>query len=305
MEGIVVGIAQINFHQNLSGIADENSSPNFAIESSANMTTAESYLLKAEELPTICEQDVGDGTVNNLIETDTTGDSGWEEVEDDEEKCTRNNKRGYTLAERRQMPTRASKESSLLGIKRRTIMKPSKRVRNTDDFQNLKPADIKKIYLNKKLTNFKPSSLETIFEEATTTTQNNEQDYSRLMGGRKIKRALSCTDGFRYSKTLVNKRRAKIKKTFGKRFALKKISLEEFITKLNDSIEKNDNETNSTECQEQREDESNYNETATQFSCSEMFVSNISAQLEEDDAMMPNNIPTTGLEIELSNEMSL
>ncbi|XP_065360009.1 protein tantalus [Calliphora vicina] len=301
MEGIVVGIAQINFHQNLSGIADENSSPNFAMESSTSMTVSENYLPNTEESPNVCGQDVASGTSISLSETETIGDSGWEEIEEDEDKSTRN-KKGYTLAERRQMPTRASKESSLLGIKRRTIMKPSKRVRNTEDFQNLKPADIKKIYLNKKLTNFKPSSLETIFEEASSTVQNNEPDYLRLMGGRKIKRSLSCTDGFRYSKTLVNKRRAKIKKTFGKRFALKKISLEEFITKLNDSIEKNDDVSNHIQ-EQPNENKSNFSETASQFPCSEMFVSNISGNI--NDAIMPKNIPTTELSTEFTTNMSL
>lgn len=265
------------------------------------MTVSDNYLSNTEELTKVCDQDVASSTSISLSETETIGDSGWEEIEEDEEKSTRNRK-GCTLSERRQMPTRASKESSLLGIKRRTIMKPSKRVRNTDDFQNLKPADIKKIYLNKKLTNFKPSSLETIFEEASTV-QNTEPDFLRLMGGRKIKRSLSCTDGFRYSKTLVNKRRAKIKKTFGKRFALKKISLEEFITKLNDSIEKNDNVSNHSQ-EQPNDNKNNFSETASQFPCSEMFVSNISGNIN-DDAMMPKNIPTTELSTEFTTNMSL
>lgn len=154
------------------------------------------------------------------------------------------NKAGYTLTERRQMPTRASKESSSLGIKRRTIMKPAKRLKCYEDFKNLKQSEIKKIYLNKKLTKFRPSSLETIFEE-TPTAHSNDEELTRVMGGRKLKRSLLLSDGFSYSKTLVSRRRAKIKKNFGKRFGLKKISLEEFITKLNNSFDKNQVETSS------------------------------------------------------------
>lgn len=251
------------------------------------------------------------GIFNSLSETETMGgDSGWEEVDDDEESGGRNRK-GYTMAERRQMPSRASKESSLLGIKRRTIMKPSKRTKTPEDFQNLKPAEIRKIYLNKKLTNFKPSSLETIFEEAPSASSSSvvatkdDQDYlQRLMGARKIRRTLACTDGFRHSKTLVNKRRAKIKKTFGKRFALKKISLEEFITKLNSSIEKNEEDDCDGQCgataviqqsQEVKQENSTIGLTAgTQISSTEMFASNNSTNLEDDD-MMPINFTMSGV----------
>lgn len=150
---------------------------------------------------------------------------------------------GSSFGETRKMPSRASKDSfnAMLGIKRRTIMKPAKRVSKLKDF-NLKPSEIKKIYLNKKLGKFKPSCLETIFEEPTSTTSHNEfgvlEEVCSVVGARKLKRALTCSDGVKYNVALVKRRRAKIKSTFGKRFALKKISLEEFLEKLNNSIEK-------------------------------------------------------------------
>ncbi|KAM7356936.1 tantalus [Cochliomyia hominivorax] len=287
MEGIVVGIAQINFHQSLNAVTDENSAPNFVQESSSNMTATLDMFHIPEESPTTNCDKVTNSIFDSLSGSEVmSGDSGWEEIEDEEGIGTRN-KKGYTLSERRQMPSRASKESSLLGIKRRTIMKPSKRIKTPEDFQNLKPSDIRKIYLNKKLTNFKPSNLETIFEETPSTLQNNEQNYlQRLMGGRKIKRSLTCSDGFRYNKTLVNKRRAKIKKTFGKRFALKKISLEEFITKLNRSIEGNvDNETNFAPGQE-CENEMITEQSGVQDGSSKVFASNI--VMNTNDNIMPN-----------------
>ncbi|XP_061395914.1 protein tantalus [Musca vetustissima] len=156
---------------------------------------------------------------------------------------------GGTFAERRQLPSRSSKENNLNSIKRRTIMKPSRHNSSLNkDFASLKPAEIKKIYLNKKLTKFRPASLETIFEEPTSAGGNADDDDDaesgqvRFIGTRKLRRVLTCSDGFVFNKALIKKRRAKIKKTFGRRLSLKKISLEEFLEKLNNSMEEQDEE---------------------------------------------------------------
>lgn len=186
----------------------------------------------------------------NVNTNETVSSDEWQSEEELDDGPTNNRSSarsgrggsGGTFAERRQLPSRASKDNSLLSIKRRTIMKPAKHTSSlTKDFSNLKPADIKKIYLNKKLTNFRPSSLETIFEEPATTQNNDdtieEYEQVRFIGARKLRRALTCTDGFVFNKALVKKRRAKIKKTFGRRLSLKKISLEDFLEKLNNSME--------------------------------------------------------------------
>lgn len=186
---------------------------------------------------------------NCLTNTATLNENKCEDVERGDEISKQNcdDRKGYSFSERRKMPNRASKESSLLGIKRRTIMKPSKHsFLKQEDFNNMKPANIKKIYQNKKLTNFKPSSLETIFEELPSN-EGNELSCSRIMSARKIRRIVCFSDGFKYTKAMVNKRRIKIKKTFGKRFALKKISLEEFITKLNRDMDGNEDSSNQNE----------------------------------------------------------
>ncbi|XP_055843522.1 protein tantalus [Episyrphus balteatus] len=127
---------------------------------------------------------------------------------------------------RRSLPPRLAKSkensSSLFQIKRRSIQKPKRNV------------PIKKIYLDNKIKgNFRPSNLETIFEEPTP--DKNKQ--LCFIGEKKIRRSLSCSDGLNITKTIVKSRRNKIKKTFGRRFALKKISLDEFIDRLNSSFD--------------------------------------------------------------------
>lgn len=206
------------------------------------MASSEAFIEHSDESTYAGQEE--DESLNSSGETAIVGDDSWEAAEDDVASVSSNlSRKSCTFAERRQLPSRASKETSMLGIKRRTIMKPTKRSQSKHkDFNNLKPADIRKIYLNKKLTKFRPSSLETIFEEPLPSQSDaiEELENVRLIGARKIRRSLSCSDGFKLNKTLVNKRRAKIKKTFGRRFALKKISLEEFLDKLNSSMESSD-----------------------------------------------------------------
>ena len=163
----------------------------------------------------------------------------WEDATTSDDCDTAGSSNIARFSQRRNMPARASKENSLNKIKRRSIQKPTKRnLTKALDFSSLRPADIKKIYLNKKITNFRPSNLETIFEEEDQA--DNEADAAepaihatRLIGARKLKRSLSCSDGVNINKTLIKQRRARIKKAFGRRFALKKISLEDFMTQFN------------------------------------------------------------------------
>ena len=182
-------------------------------------------------------------------QVDTAGDNTeeWETASDESEEnpassTAKSSSNTACFSQRRNMPSRASKDQSLNKTKRRSIQKPSKRTATkTLDFSNLRPSDIKKIYMNKKLTNFRPTNLETIFEENDTEEESltitgeesaNNTSSSSIMGCRKYKRSLAFSDGFSINKTLIKQRRAKIKKVFGRRFALKKISLEDFMTQF-------------------------------------------------------------------------
>lgn len=241
---------------------------------------------------------------NCLPNSTTLNENNCEDVKRDDEisKQNHDDRKGYSFSERRKMPNRASKESSFLGIKRRTIMKPSKHsFLKQEDFNNMKPANIKKIYLNKKLTNFKPSSLETIFEEMPCN-EGNEQSSSRIMSGRKIRRIVCFSDGFKYTKAMVNKRRTKIKKTFGKRFALKKISLEEFITNLNKNMDGNEDSSNQEEQLKILESQTE-SEIENQSLCPDMFLRETSKS--NIDNHFTNTSLSTTAALELCTDMSV
>ncbi|KAL5275353.1 hypothetical protein ACFFRR_001321 [Megaselia abdita] len=144
----------------------------------------------------------------------------------------------------RQRPIRASrllskdKPDSSLKIKKRTIMRPNKKKVNLENVADL--------YLKQKIgRNFKPSSLETIQEgDDEDAGKGKEIDFN---SARKIKRSLSCSDGLNYTKKTITKRRNKIKKTFGRRYALRvtRISLDVFLDRLNASFDET-----TTKCEE-------------------------------------------------------
>ncbi|XP_005189597.2 protein tantalus [Musca domestica] len=252
MEGIVCGIANINFKQNTGNYSDENCIPNFMQNNEE--TTKMALICAAEQASST--------SFNPHQQPDEDECSNDEEEDNDVPDVGRNRKNarlrrnsiGATFAERRQMPSRSSKENHS-SIKRRTIMKPARHTSSLNkDFGNLKPAEIKKIYLNKKITNFRPASLETIFEEPdpscggdgdNNTDGTGEYEQVRFIGARKLRRVLACSDGFVFNKALIKKRRAKIKKAFGRRLSLKKISLEDFLVKLNNSMEDDEEGDNS------------------------------------------------------------
>ncbi|XP_075162542.1 tantalus [Haematobia irritans] len=246
MEGIVYGIANINFRQGTLEFNDENCTPNWMESFSQQTDMALSATPSDITMPNQIVSNEESIDSNSANEDDWQTDDDIDSVRPIRSKALRKSLGDRTFGEKRQLPSRASKDNFLSTIKRRTIMKPAKHNSSLKkDFSNMKPAEIKKIYLNKKLTNFRPSSLETIFEETPNGQNSNgdgddddeEYEQVRFIGARKLRRALNCTDGFVLNKALIKKRRAKIKKTFGRRLSLKKISLEDFMEKLNNSME--------------------------------------------------------------------
>ncbi|XP_016983313.1 protein tantalus [Drosophila rhopaloa] len=148
---------------------------------------------------------------------------------------------------RRRMPARVSKDNFNRVCS--AIMKPIKKKQRKDlntNVQTLK--SIEKIYTTKRMKKFTPTNLETIFEEPSDENAADAEDDSEecsissqvrivKFGGRKLRRAISFSDGLNKNKILSKKRRQKVKKTFGKRFALKKISMTEFHDRLNKSFD--------------------------------------------------------------------
>uniref|UniRef100_A0A1A9WGH2 Tantalus domain-containing protein n=1 Tax=Glossina brevipalpis TaxID=37001 RepID=A0A1A9WGH2_9MUSC len=236
MDRIVLGIANINFQQENSKEIAGRFAINRCQKTSVQMEPFKSLLDKPGQWCINSER-----TMDNIINKED-----FQVVSHEISGATnidyRVSRRTSALIERRVLPPRASKDDSAFGNNRRSIMKPSKyRQQTIKNFAMLKPNDIKKIYMKKtKLTNFKPSSLETIFEEANDN-DIEDVEHARLIGNRKIKRCLSCHNGVDQNKALVNKRRAKIKKTFGGRVSLSRVSLEEFLKKLNESRDKEEN----------------------------------------------------------------
>ncbi|KRF84058.1 uncharacterized protein Dvir_GJ12933, isoform B [Drosophila virilis] len=159
----------------------------------------------------------------------------------------RNGRRGGVAA-RRRMPSRASKDNfnRVCSAIMRTEVKKKRKELQTNE-QMLR--SIEKIYTSKRMKKFTPANLETIFEEPSDENAADVEDDSeecaaitsqvRLVkfGARKMRRAISFNDGLNKNKNLIKKRRLKVKKTFGKRFALKKISMTEFHDRLNKSLD--------------------------------------------------------------------
>lgn len=157
----------------------------------------------------------------------------------------RNGRRGGVS--RRRMPARVSKDNfnRVCSTIMRTEVKKKRRELHTNE-QMLR--SIEKIYTNKRMKKFTPTSLETIFEEPSDENAADVEDDSEecaitsqvrvvKFGSRKLRRAISFNDGLTKNKNLIKKRRLKVKKTFGKRFALKKISMTEFHDRLNKSLD--------------------------------------------------------------------
>lgn len=114
---------------------------------------------------------------------------------------------------------------------------PQQMEKPTDDLKkknlNSKKA-IEKLYLNKSLGRVKHTQLETIFEheDETDASENFTIEESKVFGKRKIKRAMSCTDGFNASKTLKQKRKKRILRFLPVHKKLKSISMKKFLEHL-------------------------------------------------------------------------
>lgn len=141
---------------------------------------------------------------------------------------------------------RKSADMALHRLNRRVIKKPKKNI----IFSSTNEKDIRKYYLSNKLTNYKPTNLETIFEEEpnenqshTTDTKNCSTSSSSdksvttkrlhsFMGGRKLRRSISFSDGLNIPKSTIQTRRKRIKRLFGRPLKLEKISMDAFLTHL-------------------------------------------------------------------------
>lgn len=108
--------------------------------------------------------------------------------------------------------------------------------------KNMNSKAIEKLYTNKSLGRLKHTQLETIFEhdDETNSNENYTLEPAKVFGKRKIKRSMSCSDGFNTSKTLKQKRKNRIRKIFGVHKKIKSISMKKFMEHLqvnNDTVE--------------------------------------------------------------------
>lgn len=105
---------------------------------------------------------------------------------------------------------------------------------------NPKSKAIEKLYLNKSLGRVRCTQLETIFEheDETDANENFTIDEKKVFG-KKNKRSVLCHDGLNQSKTLKEKRKRRIKKIFGVHKKIKRISMKNFLERLdsNDTVE--------------------------------------------------------------------
>jgi len=190
----------------------------------------------------VWESEIGDTDQSDEL------DSQQSRSEDNDESDSSSHRYGHRGGvSRRRMPARVSKDNFNRVCS--TIMKTSKKKRrealHTNE-QTLK--SIEKIYTSKRMKKFTPANLETIFEEPSDENAADVEDDSEecaitsqvklvKFGSRKLRRAISFNDGLNKNKNLIKKRRLKVKKTFGKRFVLKKISMTEFHDRLNKSLD--------------------------------------------------------------------
>lgn len=92
---------------------------------------------------------------------------------------------------------------------------------------------IEKLYLNKSLGRVKYTQLETIFEhEDETDSSENVQIEGKKLFGKKNKRTAALRDGLNASKTLRDKRKQRIKKIFGVHKKFKRMSMKNFLERL-------------------------------------------------------------------------
>ncbi|XP_054733009.1 protein tantalus-like [Anastrepha obliqua] len=233
MDCIVSGIAKISFQQNFEDILVENRTENMAARANDLTEAGSNVMIHGNNKDNIA--DSGSESELNISSEATT----VEDVHSDSLYST--STAMVSLSQRRTLPGRSCKDN-ILKLKRRTIMKPKRHNSRSCDFSVLRPSEIRKIYCNQKLTSFRPTSLETIFEEPQPEPRRGQaasvssNTTLRFIGLKKIRRSLSFSDGLNTNKTLAKQRRAKIKKNFGRRSVCNKISLDDFIDRLNKSF---------------------------------------------------------------------
>ncbi|XP_023167175.1 protein tantalus isoform X2 [Drosophila hydei] len=238
MENIVHKFATISFQPQEVVLTENRSAPTSKFtwnQKPMAPTNATDDMLDSES-PATDQSDEVDSQLSRCEDNDES---------DSYSSSYRNGRRGGVS--RRRMPARVSKDNfnRVCSTIMRTEVKKKRRELHTNE-QMLR--SIEKIYTNKRMKKFTPTSLETIFEEPSDENAADVEDDSEecaitsqvrvvKFGSRKLRRAISFNDGLTKNKNLIKKRRLKVKKTFGKRFALKKISMTEFHDRLNKSLD--------------------------------------------------------------------
>ncbi|XP_020809010.1 protein tantalus isoform X1 [Drosophila serrata] len=258
MDNIVYDFAKITFQPKEVGLTENRSGaiPNLSWRvKEMSMTDIEmmrSTTIHGAAGGTELEDDVSSES-NASDEVDSQLSRG--EDNDDDSDCISGSSRyshhGATRSgvSRRRMPARVSKDNFNRVCS--VIMKPAKKKQRKELNTNAQTMrSIEKLYTSKRLKKFTPANLETIFEEPSDENAADAEDDSEecsissqvrivKFGGRKLRRAISFSDGLNKNKMLLKKkiRRQKVKKTFGKHFALKKITMTEFHDRLNKSFD--------------------------------------------------------------------
>ncbi|EDX09390.1 GD13925 [Drosophila simulans] len=249
MDNIVYDFAKITFQ------AKDNRSPT---NSNFSWQLNKMALSDMEEMQDTSEPIAAPESDDNVSSESQDSDdvdsqlSRCEDNDDDSDCISGSSRRSSTFGARagvarRRMPARVSKDNfnRICSAIMKPIKKKQRKELNTNA-QTLK--SIVKIYTNKRMRKFTPTNLETIFEEPSDENAADAEDDSEecsissqvkvvKVWGRKLRRAISFSDGLNKNKILSKRRRQKVKKTFGKRFALKKISMTEFHDRLNKSFD--------------------------------------------------------------------
>ncbi|XP_017101395.1 protein tantalus [Drosophila bipectinata] len=253
MENIVYDFAKITFQPKDVGLTENRPAPSanfcWSFKSMAMSDTEE-----MQDTPGCSRAEESDDSVSSVSNASDEADSQLSRAEDndDDSDCLSGSSRSYVYSSRsggarRRMPARLSKDNFNRVCS--AIMKPQKKKQRKELSTNaLTLKSIEKLYTSKRMKKFTPTNLETIFEEPSDENAADAEDDSEecsisnqvrivKFGGRKLRRAISFSDGLNKNKILLKKRRQKVKKTFGKRFALKKISMTEFHDRLNKSFD--------------------------------------------------------------------
>ncbi|EDV96766.1 protein tantalus [Drosophila grimshawi] len=254
MENIVHKFATISFQPKEVVLTENRAASTFSAAGkftwnlkpmTANASATTSTSMSNEML----DSDSADSIQSDGIESQQ---SRGEDNDESDSHSSSNSSSNYRIGRRggvsrRRMPARVSKDNfnRMSSAIARTEVKKRRKELKTNE-QMLK--SIEKLYTSKRMKKFTPANLETIFEEPSDENAADAEDDSEecaissqvrvvKFGSRKLRRAISFNDGLNKNKNLIKKRRLKVKKTFGKRFAVKKISMMEFHDRLNKSLD--------------------------------------------------------------------